>query len=156
MFCAELEVSKIEKVAFRKNTYKIQTSATAIGAVRFKFNLERNFFQESPSDWTYSIQYCLNHGENNITIMLACLPPLRAFFMSLTSNSDEESQRPIQRTAQAVPQTLNWESFSRELRPIPEGSEDSLCREMKGQTTSSSLQTSTSHSSGLNKEMEIM
>lgn len=34
----------------------------------------------SEPDWTYPIDYCINHIENNVAILVACLPTYRGLF----------------------------------------------------------------------------
>lgn len=85
------------QLALRISMYRFplltfQTRATAIGAIRFKEYCEIMLFRKPASDWTYNISYCLNHAENNVTIILACMPPLRTYFLRWKAQRDEEKQ----------------------------------------------------------------
>jgi len=73
-------------------SFALGLGATAIGAIRFKEYFEVMLNAKPASDWTYSIAYTLNHAENNATIILACMPPLRTYFLRWMAHKDEEKQ----------------------------------------------------------------
>src|SRR5690349_22090448 len=61
-----------------------------MAAVRLKLNFYSMLFHINDKDWTYTIIYCLNHAENNVAIIVACVPPVRGLLISWASGKDEE------------------------------------------------------------------
>ena len=40
------------------------------------------------ADWTYPIDFCINHIENNVAILVACLPTYRGLFTHWTKRDN--------------------------------------------------------------------
>ncbi|KAH7116902.1 hypothetical protein B0J11DRAFT_552855 [Dendryphion nanum] len=52
-------------------------AVTAIGAVKIWLTYNDRLYAKHENDWTYSIDYCINHVENNVAIIIANIPILR-------------------------------------------------------------------------------
>lgn len=81
-------------------------SATGIAIARFAQELQHQLHLVDVADWTYTIRYTLHHAENNVAIMLACMPMLRTliihwrktnFSQQSRGSSDVIASRKIQR-----------------------------------------------------------
>lgn len=63
-----------------------------MSAVRLKLNYEAMLFNKNPNDWTYSgVIYCLTHAENNVAIIVACMPTIRSLVMSWITRKQEDT-----------------------------------------------------------------
>ncbi|KAF2689183.1 hypothetical protein K458DRAFT_290944 [Lentithecium fluviatile CBS 122367] len=52
-------------------------AVTAIGAAKIYLSYRDRLFVSFKTDWTYPIDYCINHIENNVAIIVANIPILR-------------------------------------------------------------------------------
>ncbi|CAN9133707.1 unnamed protein product [Alternaria alternata] len=61
------------------NTWKPRTfgGVTAIGAAKIYLSYRDRLYTLFNPDWTYPIDYCINHIENNVAIIVANIPILR-------------------------------------------------------------------------------
>ncbi|KAF2452373.1 hypothetical protein BDY21DRAFT_294755 [Lineolata rhizophorae] len=50
---------------------------TALGAAKIYTSYRDRLFRSSKPDWTYPIDFCVNHAENNVAIIVGCVPALR-------------------------------------------------------------------------------
>ncbi|KAF2834937.1 hypothetical protein M501DRAFT_943194 [Patellaria atrata CBS 101060] len=64
-------------------------AVTAIGAAKIYLQYRDRLFRQYKADWTYSIDYCISHIENNVAIMVACVPTLRGLVARWASNVRE-------------------------------------------------------------------
>ena len=71
-----------------------------IGAVRLErsYRSQLDYRVTDVSDWTYNIDYVLQHAENNLAIMLSCASTLRSLILGWVGASDEESRLPGEST----------------------------------------------------------
>src|SRR5690606_35444231 len=72
-------------------SFNISLFATALGAWRLAVSYETVLFNKNVRDWTYNIDWCLNHAEANVAIMAACMPAVHHFFSNWVSQ--EKSQK---------------------------------------------------------------
>lgn len=84
----------------------LMLGATGIAIARFAQELQHQLYQKDPVDWTYTIRYTLHHAENNVAIMLACMPMIRTLILQWhktswshqsPDSSDTINRRRIQR-----------------------------------------------------------
>lgn len=89
-------------------------SVTALGAYRlyvmWSFMLYNSW--GSSSDWTWDIKWCLNHAENNLAIMFACVPTLRALIVSWKSG--DRRQQELRKAGPGMSGTVSLESGQKE------------------------------------------
>ncbi|KAF1978197.1 hypothetical protein BU23DRAFT_525926 [Bimuria novae-zelandiae CBS 107.79] len=52
-------------------------AVTGIGAAKIYLTYRDRLFKSYKTDWTYPIDYCINHIENNVAIIIANIPILR-------------------------------------------------------------------------------
>ncbi|PSN68839.1 hypothetical protein BS50DRAFT_490885 [Corynespora cassiicola Philippines] len=52
-------------------------AVTAIGAAKIYLSYRDRLYSDFKPDWTYPIDYCINHIENNVAIIVANIPILR-------------------------------------------------------------------------------
>ncbi|KAF2116768.1 hypothetical protein BDV96DRAFT_572829 [Lophiotrema nucula] len=52
-------------------------AVTGIGAAKIYLSYRDRLFSLFKPDWTYPIDYCISHIENNVAIIVACVPILR-------------------------------------------------------------------------------
>ncbi|KFY25658.1 hypothetical protein V493_04523 [Pseudogymnoascus sp. VKM F-4281 (FW-2241)] len=95
-------------------SFALSLGVTAMGAVRLKLNYQSILYKHHDSDWTYTIVYCLSHAENNVAIIIACMPPLRSLILRWTSNKDEEAL--VRDQSDTINRRIYGESFT--LRPM--------------------------------------
>ncbi|KFY64535.1 hypothetical protein V496_03185 [Pseudogymnoascus sp. VKM F-4515 (FW-2607)] len=55
-------------------------AVTAISAAKIYLTYLDRLYVVAEPDWTYPIDYCINHIENNVAILVACLPTYRGLF----------------------------------------------------------------------------
>lgn len=75
---------------------------TAIGAAKIYLSYRDRLYTLYVPDWTYPIDYCINHIENNVAIIVANIPILRGLvtrwvfnFKGLRAASGDRKERPI-------------------------------------------------------------
>ncbi|KFZ08722.1 hypothetical protein V502_09201 [Pseudogymnoascus sp. VKM F-4520 (FW-2644)] len=95
-------------------SFALSLGVTAMGAVRLKLNYQSILYKHHESDWTYTIVYCLSHAENNVAIVIACMPPLRSLILRWASNKDEEAL--VRDQSDTINRRIYGESFT--LRPM--------------------------------------
>jgi hypothetical protein len=75
------------------------SSVTGIGIAKIFLTYKDRLYRSYSDDWTYSINFCVNHAENNTAIIVACIPALRGLIMRWisphvrSSAADEENQK---------------------------------------------------------------
>lgn len=77
-------------------------SVTGIGAGKIYLSYRDRLYTLYVPDWTYSIDYCINHIENNVAIIVANIPILRGLvtrwvfnFKRVKGDSTSRKERPI-------------------------------------------------------------
>lgn len=55
-------------------------SVTALSAVKIYVTFRDRILLVDNSDWMWSLEFCITHGEGNMGIIVACLPTLRGLF----------------------------------------------------------------------------
>jgi hypothetical protein len=60
------------------------SSVTAISAAKIYLTYLDKLYVVAEADWTYPIDYCVNHIENNVAILVACLPTYRGLITHWT------------------------------------------------------------------------
>lgn len=84
----------------------LMLGATGIAVARFAQELEHQLYKVDVPDWTYTIRFTLHHAENNVAIMLACMPMIRTLVLQWhktnwshqsPDSSDTINRRRIQR-----------------------------------------------------------
>ncbi|KFY21246.1 hypothetical protein V491_03032 [Pseudogymnoascus sp. VKM F-3775] len=55
-------------------------AVTAISAAKIYLTYLDRLYVVAEPDWTYPIDFCINHIENNVAILVACLPTYRGLF----------------------------------------------------------------------------
>ncbi|OBT89125.1 hypothetical protein VE02_01991 [Pseudogymnoascus sp. 03VT05] len=95
-------------------SFALSLGVTAMGAIRLKLNYQGILYKNHESDWTYTIVYCLSHAENNVAIVIACMPPLRSLILRWASNKDEEAL--VRDQSDTINRRIYGESFT--LRPM--------------------------------------
>ncbi|PGG95232.1 hypothetical protein AJ79_10173 [Helicocarpus griseus UAMH5409] len=58
-------------------TFASSLCVTALSAVKVYVTYRDRILLVAQPDWTYSIEFCISHGESNVGIMVACIPTLR-------------------------------------------------------------------------------
>lgn len=72
-------------------------SVTAIGAAKIYLTYRDRLYSLYKPDWTYPIDYCINHIENNVAIIVANIPILRGLVTRWTFNFGPKSRPTPQR-----------------------------------------------------------
>lgn len=72
---------------------------TAISAAKIYLTYLDRLYVVAEPDWTYPIDYCVNHIENNVAILVACLPTYRGLFTNAANrNKPTAATADIRRT----------------------------------------------------------
>ena len=66
----------------------ISSSAAAIGIVRMVMSYRAQLYAVNDYDWTFTNTFYLFHLENNVAIVIACLPTLRSLVSSWRAKED--------------------------------------------------------------------
>lgn len=72
-------------------TYSSQ-SVTAIGAAKIYYTYKDRLFVSAPDDWTWDIIYTINHWENCVAIVVACIPSLRVLILRWLGKEEGDSR----------------------------------------------------------------
>ncbi|KAK2765143.1 hypothetical protein FQN54_008842 [Arachnomyces sp. PD_36] len=79
-------------------TFASSLCVTILSAVKIYVTYRDRILLVSNPDWTYSIEYCISHGESNVGIIVACFPTLRGLisrrFQRTTNRSEREGFNP--------------------------------------------------------------
>ena len=77
-------------------------AVTGIGSAKIYLSYRDRLYTLYATDWTYPIDYCINHIENNVAIIVANIPILRGLvtrwvfdFRSAKTISQDRKERPI-------------------------------------------------------------
>ncbi|KAF2748686.1 hypothetical protein M011DRAFT_476083 [Sporormia fimetaria CBS 119925] len=114
---------------------------TAISAAKIYLSYRDRIFAQNKIDWTYDINFCINHIENNVAIIMANIPILRGMVTQWIyrlrgkerstsrpgyNTSDRESRLkwPFRRTLNSAGYTRKSSNDSRLDRPRPDNSSD--------------------------------
>ncbi|KFY17942.1 hypothetical protein V492_00271 [Pseudogymnoascus sp. VKM F-4246] len=62
-------------------------AVTATSAVKIYLTYLDRLYVVADADWTYSITFCVNHIENNVAIVVACLPTYRGLISHWTNRN---------------------------------------------------------------------
>ncbi|OBT76715.1 hypothetical protein VF21_03928 [Pseudogymnoascus sp. 05NY08] len=74
-------------------------AVTAISASKIYLTYLDRLYVVAEPDWTYPIDYCVNHIENNVAILVACLPTYRGLFTNAANrNKPTAATADIRRT----------------------------------------------------------
>ena len=97
---------------------------TVLSAVKIYVTYRDRILLVSNPDWTWSLEFCISHGESNVGIIVACFPTLRGLisrrFQRTTNKSDGQAFFPPQNsgsyyasaTRASVPSNLQKTSMS--------------------------------------------
>lgn len=78
-------------------------AVTGIGAAKIYLSYRDRLFTLYATDWTYPIDYCINHIENNVAIIVANIPILRGLVTRWVFNFRSGEPTPQDRKDQPVP-----------------------------------------------------
>ncbi|KAH9864855.1 hypothetical protein IAQ61_008800 [Plenodomus lingam] len=94
-------------------------AVTAIGAAKIYLSYRDRLFTLFSPDWTYPIDYCINHIENNVAIIVANIPILRGLVTRWVFNFRTKAPPPAQR-AREIRSDWQWNtSNSSDISRIP-------------------------------------
>ncbi|KAF3904525.1 hypothetical protein ABW21_db0200495 [Orbilia brochopaga] len=126
---------RLQKTSFRNRLivvflFSLSLAVTGISAAKIYYTYQGRLFVAEPKDWTWGITFTMNHWENCVAIVVACVPSLRILILSWLGKDDSthagsggnpirigvgNSLRPgISQTQRSV-----RESFLARLRPPP-------------------------------------
>ncbi|KAF3938662.1 hypothetical protein ABW19_dt0205645 [Dactylella cylindrospora] len=104
----------------------VRLPVTAIGAVKIYETYQDRLYVSAPDDWTWDIIFTINHWENCVAIVVACIPSLRVLILRWLGKEEAESRvtgaSPIRITggnpaSAGATQKSARESFMQRLRP---------------------------------------
>jgi hypothetical protein len=78
-------------------------AVTGIGAAKIYLSYRDRLYTLYVPDWTYPIDYCINHIENNVAIIVANIPILRGLVTRWVFNF-RSAEPPTERAARPTPQ----------------------------------------------------
>jgi hypothetical protein len=81
---------------------------TALGASKIYLTYNDRLYRSYSNDWTYTINFCVNHAENNTAIIVACIPALRGLIMRWIGSSHSAAYNSSSRRAVQSPDQRQW------------------------------------------------
>lgn len=78
-------------------------AVTGIGAAKIYLSYRDRLYTLYVPDWTYPIDYCINHIENNVAIIVANIPILRGLVTRWVFNFRSEQPAPQDRKDRPIP-----------------------------------------------------
>lgn len=78
-------------------------AVTAIGGAKIYLSYRDRLYNLYVPDWTYPIDYCINHIENNVAIIVANIPILRGLVTRWVFNFRCEKVVPTERKERPIP-----------------------------------------------------
>ncbi|KAF3193799.1 hypothetical protein TWF225_009345 [Orbilia oligospora] len=127
---------KLQKASLRNRLivvflFSLSLAVTGIGAAKIYYTYRDRLYVSASDDWTYEIIFTINHWENCVAIVVACVPSLRVLILRWLGKEEGQSYAgsggsPIRITggngpSASVGQTQKSarESFLAKLRPPP-------------------------------------
>ncbi|PGH26465.1 hypothetical protein AJ80_01778 [Polytolypa hystricis UAMH7299] len=69
------------------STFASSLCVTALSALKIYVTYRDRLLLIDTGDWTYSIEFCITHGEANVGIIVACIPVLRSLISARTGQT---------------------------------------------------------------------
>ncbi|KAF2756409.1 hypothetical protein EJ05DRAFT_501914 [Pseudovirgaria hyperparasitica] len=112
-----LLMRKLERTSIRTRfiiifLFMTSLGVTAIGAAKIHLTYQDRLYNIQANDWTYNITFCINHAENNVAIIVACIPALRGLIMRWISRPMDEEDARMRRNWPTSPQARDIITFS--------------------------------------------
>ncbi|EPS40048.1 hypothetical protein H072_6169 [Dactylellina haptotyla CBS 200.50] len=121
---------KLQKASLRNRLivvflFSLSLGVTAIGAAKIYYTYRDRLYVSAPDDWTWDIVFTINHWENCVAIVVACVPSLRVLILRWLGKEENtyagSGVSPIRITggnaAPSQTQKSARESFLQKLRP---------------------------------------
>ncbi|KAF3915199.1 hypothetical protein ABW20_dc0107056 [Dactylellina cionopaga] len=122
---------KLQKASLRNRMivvflFSLSLAVTGIGAAKIYYTYRDRLYVSAPDDWTFDIVYTINHWENCVAIVVACIPSLRVLILRWLGKEEGSSYAgsgvsPIRITGghagASHTQKSARESFLQKLRP---------------------------------------
>lgn len=94
---------------------------TAIGAAKIYLSYRDRLYSEFQVDWTYPIDYCINHIENNVAIIVANIPIMRGLVTRWVFNFKTKATPPERRERDFRSEWQSSSSNSSQLTTVGRG-----------------------------------
>ncbi|KAK6338109.1 hypothetical protein TWF696_001580 [Orbilia brochopaga] len=84
---------RLQKTSFRNRLivvflFSLSLGVTGISAAKIYYTYQGRLFVAAPDDWTWKITFTMNHWENCVAIVVACVPSLRILILSWLGKDD--------------------------------------------------------------------